>query len=38
MSDPIRELIDAACRTCGVPELSGRTRLTWSTRFTARRT
>ncbi|HKI31744.1 MAG TPA: SprT family zinc-dependent metalloprotease [Gemmataceae bacterium] len=36
MSDPIRELIDAACRTCGVPELSGRIRLTWSGRFTAR--
>jgi SprT protein len=36
MNDPIRELIEWACRACGVPELSGKIRLTWSARFIAR--
>jgi SprT protein len=36
MNDPIRELIEGACRACGVPELAGRIRVTWSGRFVAR--
>jgi SprT protein len=36
MNDLIREQIEAACRACGVPELSGRIRVTWSGRFIAR--
>jgi SprT protein len=36
MNDPIRELIDAACRACGVPELSARIGVIWSGRFSAR--
>lgn len=36
MNDPIRESIEAACRACGVPELSGRIRVSWSGRFVAR--
>jgi len=36
MSDLIREQILAACRACGVPELSARIRIVWSGRFIAR--
>jgi predicted SprT family Zn-dependent metalloprotease len=36
MNDTIRELIEGACRACGVPELSGKIRVTWSGRFIAR--
>jgi predicted SprT family Zn-dependent metalloprotease len=35
-TDPIRGLIEFACRACGVPELSSRIRLVWSGRFIAR--
>jgi SprT protein len=36
MIDPIRDLIEGACRACGVPELCGRIRVTWSGRFVSR--
>jgi SprT protein len=36
MQDPIRELIEGACRACGAPELVGRVRVAWNGRFTAR--
>jgi SprT protein len=36
MMGAIREQIEAACRACGVPELSGRIGVVWSGRFIAR--
>jgi predicted SprT family Zn-dependent metalloprotease len=36
MNDPIRELIEGACRACGVPGLSGKIRVSWSGRFISR--
>jgi SprT protein len=36
MYDPIRELIDGACRACGVPELLGKIRVVWNGRFISR--
>ena len=36
MVDVIRGQIEEACRACGVPELSGRIRVFWNSRFIAR--